>query len=102
MELQCAARSLEALGNTTRLGIYKLLVKAGDSGFSVGTLQTRTGIPRSTLSHHLHRLIDAGLVTQERQGTTLYCKADYLMMNDIIKFLTAECCVEQAGRNNVA
>ncbi|MEL7083894.1 MAG: metalloregulator ArsR/SmtB family transcription factor [Cyanobacteria bacterium P01_A01_bin.3] len=95
MEVQRVARSLEALGNTTRLEIYKLLVKAGDSGFPVGTLQSRTGIPRSTLSHHLHRLIDAGLVTQERQGTTLYCRTDYAVMNGIIEFLTSECCVEQ-------
>ncbi|MEM9569162.1 MAG: helix-turn-helix domain-containing protein, partial [Cyanobacteria bacterium P01_E01_bin.34] len=61
----------------------------------VGTLQSRTGIPRSTLSHHLHRLIDAGLVTQERQGTTLYCRTDYAVMNGIIEFLTSECCAEQ-------
>ena len=94
MEAPQVAQSLEALGNTTRLEIYRILVRAGDPGIPVGTLQTRTNIPRSTLSHHLHRLIDANLVTQTRQGTTLFCRVNYPHMHAIVDFLTAECCAD--------
>ncbi|TCT01809.1 TonB-dependent receptor-like protein [Aquabacter spiritensis] len=50
----------------TRLDLYRTLVRAGGAGLSVATLQEKHGIPASTLSHHLRRLIDTGLVTQER------------------------------------
>ena len=54
------------------------------------------GIAASTLSHHLHRLILTGLVTQERQATTLICRANYPAMNGLIGFLVDECCVDAA------
>jgi DNA-binding transcriptional ArsR family regulator len=57
MDLEKTASRLEALGNPTRLGIYRLLVRAGQDGLPVGEIQQRTEVARSTLSHHLHRLI---------------------------------------------
>ena len=81
-------------GNPTRLGIYRLLVRAGQSGLSVGTLQGRLGMAASTLSHHLKRLIEAGLVTQERHATTLVCRAVYAEMWALIGFLQDECCAD--------
>ena len=77
MKLEQAAKQLEALGNPTRLKVYRTLVRAGEAGSPVGRLQTRLKIAPSTLSHHLHRLILTGLVTQERQATTLICRANY-------------------------
>ena len=95
MMIEDAAAQLEALGNPTRLKVYRALVRAGDDGMPVGRLQERIGIAASTLSHHLHRLIIAGLVTQERRSTTLICRADYPVMNRLLAFLTDECCIEQ-------
>ena len=57
----------------------------------------RTEVARSTLSHHLHKLIAVGLVYQERQATTLYCHADYLAMDETICFLARECCADVDG-----
>lgn len=94
MELEQTAFRLEALGNGTRLEIYRHLVRAGSDGLSVGAIQLRTGVPRSTLSHHLHRLIAVELVTQERQGTTLICRANYSVMYGVLDFLSAECCAD--------
>jgi ArsR family transcriptional regulator, arsenate/arsenite/antimonite-responsive transcriptional repressor len=99
MSLEQTALRLEALGNPTRLGIYRLLVRAGAAGLAVGEIQRRTEVPRSTLSHHLHRLIGVGLVTQERQATTLICRANYQVMNDTLGFLSAECCADARGRD---
>lgn len=82
MNFEEAAKQLEALGNPTRLQVYRTLVRAGDSGLPVGSLQEKLGIAASTLSHHLHRLILTGLVTQERQATTLICRANYPAMDN--------------------
>jgi DNA-binding transcriptional ArsR family regulator len=96
MELEQAAKQLEALGNPTRLQVYRALVRAGDAGLPVGRLQERIGIAASTLSHHLHRLILTGLVTQERQATTLICRANYPQMDALLGFLADECCADAA------
>ncbi len=94
MELEEAAAQLEALGNPTRLKVYRALVRVGDEGMPVGQLQARLGTAASTLSHHLHKLILVGLVTQERQVTTLICRANYPVMRGLLGFLVEECCVE--------
>ncbi|MFZ2109271.1 MAG: metalloregulator ArsR/SmtB family transcription factor [Roseiarcus sp.] len=94
MKVEQAAKQLEALGNPTRLEVYRALVRAGDDGLPVGRLQEKLGLAASTLSHHLHRLILTGLVTQERQVTTLICRAYYPAMNSLVGFLVDECCVD--------
>ena len=92
MKVEKAAEQLEALGNPTRLRVYRALVRAGDDGLPVGRLQDKLGVAASTLSHHLQRLIRTGLVSQERQVTTLVCRANYSAMG----FLVDECCVDGA------
>lgn len=92
MKIDDAAARLEALGNPTRLRIYRTLVKAGDPGLPVGKLQSRLGVAPSTLSHHLKTLIIVGLVSQERDATTLICRANYQLMRGLVDFLVAECC----------
>jgi ArsR family transcriptional regulator, arsenate/arsenite/antimonite-responsive transcriptional repressor len=95
MKIDEAAARLEALGNVTRLKIYRALVRAGEPGLPVGKLQARLGVPASTLSHHLKTLIMVGLVTQERASTTLICRATYPVMRGLVDFLVAECCADQ-------
>lgn len=94
MELEKAASQLEALGNPTRLQLYRALVRAGTEGLPVGRIQEKLGIPASTLSHHLKRLVDTGLVSQERQATTLLCRARYPAMQSLIFYLADECCAD--------
>lgn len=94
MKVEKAAKQLEALGNLTRLKIYRALVRAGDPGLPVGRLQEKLSLAGSTLSHHLHRLILTGLVTQERQATTLICRANYPAMDALLGFLSEECCAD--------
>jgi DNA-binding transcriptional ArsR family regulator len=102
MKIDEAAARLEALGNPTRLRIYRVLVRAGEPGQSVGKLQARLGTPASTLSHHLKTLLIVGLITQERDGTTLICRANYPVMEGLIDFLTAECCAEEKSTRSDA
>jgi DNA-binding transcriptional ArsR family regulator len=89
------AARLEALGQAARLAIFRRLVRAGEAGLSVGALQEAVGLPASTLSHHLRRLIAAGLVTQERRGATLICRAGFGAMRALIGYLADECCADE-------
>jgi DNA-binding transcriptional ArsR family regulator len=94
MKLDDAAARLEALGNPTRLKIYRTLVRAGEEGMTVGRLQERLDVAASTLSHHLKALVAVGLVTQTREGTTLICHTNYNMMRGLIEYMAEECCAE--------
>lgn len=77
MELEVVAKALKELGHPTRLSIYKSVVKAGFQGIAVGAIQEQLNIPGSTLSHHISSLASANLISQRREGRTLYCVAEY-------------------------
>ena len=89
---ELAAGSLAALGNPTRLRLYRLLVRAGPPGVPVGTLVQTLGTPASTLAHHLACLTRAGLVEQEQRGREVRSRPDFAAMARLMDFLTAECC----------
>jgi DNA-binding transcriptional ArsR family regulator len=97
MKIDDAAARLEALGNPTRLRIYRALVRAGRSGMAVGRLQDKLKIPASTLSHHVKTMVSVGLISQVRDGTTLVCHAEYDTMRGLVDFLVAECCADEAA-----
>lgn len=94
MKLENAAKQLEALGNQTRLKIYRILVQAGHQGMPVGEIRKKINIPSSTLSHHIAKLVQEGLIEQVRDSRSLYCKADFLNMDELMKFLVDNCCAE--------
>ena len=87
-----AADALAALGNRTRLRLFRLLVRAGDAGLNVGEVQRHLEVPGSTLAHHLQALTRAGLVAQERRGREVVCRADFPAMHGLLGFLTHACC----------
>lgn len=89
-----AAASLGALGNPTRLRLYRLLVRAGPEGLPVGRIVQTLGTPASTLAHHLACLTRAGLVEQEQRGREVRSRPDFPAMAHLMDFLTAECCVD--------
>lgn len=97
MKLIDAASRLEALGNPTRLRIYRTLVRAGQLGMPVGRLQEKLKVPPSTLSHHVKSLVNVGLIRQVRDGTTLTCHAEYGTMRGLVDFLVAECCADETS-----
>lgn len=86
------ARALAALGHDVRLSIFRLLVKAGRDGLRVGDIGDHLNIAASTLAHHLSTLVDAGLVSQQKQGREVYNMADYAAVQTVLDFLTSECC----------
>ena len=94
MELENAAKQLEALGNPTRLAIYSALLQAGHNGSPVGEIRNMLDIPASTLSHHIAKLVHAGLLTQERESRSLVCRVDNANMDELMEYLVQNCCTE--------
>ena len=94
MELEDATFQLEALGNPTRLTIYRNLVQAGPEGSSVGEIKAELGIPGSTLSHHIAKLVNAGLLDQQRDSRNLVCTVRNDVMDELMEFLVQNCCTE--------
>jgi DNA-binding transcriptional ArsR family regulator len=91
-DLDTLARQLAALGHGTRLRIYRILLRAGPQGLPVGQVQMRLGMAQSTLSFHLRKLVDVGLVRQIRDGTVLHCRCDMNAIGGVLGFLQEECC----------
>ena len=89
-----AAKQLEALGNLTRLAIYRSLVQAGPQGNTVGEIREELDIPGSTLSHHIAKLVNAGLLSQQRDSRSLVCTVDNENMDELMEFLVQNCCTE--------
>lgn len=87
-----AARCLAELGHLHRLQIFRVLIKAGEHGLSVGAIQQELGIPKSTLAHHIAQLVAAGLMTQSREGRVQRCRVDAVRGQALVKFFVADCC----------
>ncbi|MTI09985.1 ArsR/SmtB family transcription factor [Curvivirga aplysinae] len=94
-ETEQIAECLDALGNPTRLDLFRLLVRAGGEGRTVGQIQEALAIPASTLSHHLKLLELVGLVSRGKQGTTHMVSANIPKMDELVLFLTKECCADR-------
>jgi ArsR family transcriptional regulator len=84
--------ALAALAHPVRLRVFRALVATGPSGLTPGTMQEGLGIPPTTLSFHLKELANAGLVTTERASRNLVYRAAFVEMNELLAYLTENCC----------
>ena len=92
MDQNKAIAALGALAQDTRLALFRLLVTAGPNGLSAGTIADRLRVAPSSLSFHLQQLLHAGLVTQRRLSRQLIYAAEYGAMNELLAYLTENCC----------
>ena len=95
MDEKDVVKALAALAQASRLQIFRTLVVAGQAGVTPGALADALGMPAATLSFHLKELLHAGLVSQERKGRHLIYRAAYARMNDVLSYLTDNCCQGQ-------
>jgi ArsR family transcriptional regulator, arsenate/arsenite/antimonite-responsive transcriptional repressor len=91
-EIARYADMLAALGAEPRLRIVRLLLAAHPEGMVVGEIGAELGIPPSTLSHHLDKLKNEGLVSVRREGTFLCQTANTKALQELVGFLFTECC----------
>ena len=87
-----SAQRFSALGAEPRLQILRLLLAAHPAGMVVGDVQEEMGVPGSTLSHHLEKLKQVGLVKVRREGTYLWYAAETDSLREVLSFLYEECC----------
>lgn len=92
MKATAAIDALGALAQEHRLGLFRLLVQAGDKGMAAGAIADALGVPNSSLSFHLAQLRNAGLILQERQHRSLIYRANYAAMNALVGYLMENCC----------
>ncbi|MBI2962852.1 MAG: helix-turn-helix transcriptional regulator [Deltaproteobacteria bacterium] len=89
---------LAALGQSGRLEIFRLLVRAGSRGSCVDDIKRSVRMPGSTLSHHLDTLARCGLLRPERSGRFVYYAVHWPEAARLIRFLTEDCCCKMSGR----
>jgi DNA-binding transcriptional ArsR family regulator len=85
--------SLAALAQESRLAVFRLLVKRGPEGYTPSQLGEKLGVPGPTLSFHLKELQRASLIEARRDGRYLYYSPNFPRMNQLLGFLTENCCV---------
>ena len=92
MDKKSALAALAALGQDTRLEVFRLLVRAGADGLPAGEIASRLGTVQNTMSAHLKVLDHAGLVRAERDGRVVRYVADMTGFRDLLAYLMEDCC----------
>src|SRR5581483_9080922 len=92
MEKTDAVEALAALAQENRLDAYRLLVEAGPEGMAAGEVAAALKVSPNTLTFHFDRLRHAALVTVRREGRSMIYAARYDTMNDLLSYLTENCC----------
>lgn len=91
-KLERHAEQLSALGHPLRLQILRFVVQGDPNGTSAGDIQAHVDLPASTLSHHLKRLVDAGLFTTRNEGTFHLYAVDYTTLRGLTDYIWEDCC----------
>jgi DNA-binding transcriptional ArsR family regulator len=92
-----AVIALGALAQGTRLAVFRLLVQAGPDGLTVGRIAEGLDVAAPTLSFHLKELARAGLIESRQEGRFIRCSASFERMNELLSFLTENCCRDSGG-----
>jgi DNA-binding transcriptional ArsR family regulator len=92
MESEQVILALAALAQSTRLGVFRLLVKHEPSGLAAGEIAKALAVPQNTMSAHLAILARAGLVIGERQSRSIIYRADLVTFQNLTSFMVEDCC----------
>lgn len=92
MEKKGAIAALGALAQETRLDLFRMLVTEGPAGLPAGVISDRLSVLPASLTFHLQQLVRAGLITQRRLGRQQIYSAEYGAMNELMAYLTENCC----------
>jgi len=102
METRNTIAALAALAQETRLAVFRLLVETGPQGLPVGTIAETLGLANATLSFHLKELTNAGLTVATPNGRSIIYSANFETMNDLIGYLTENCCAGSSCSPSIA
>jgi DNA-binding transcriptional ArsR family regulator len=92
MESEQAILALAALAQSTRLSVFRLLVKHEPEGLAAGDIAKALAVPQNTMSAHLAILARAGLVMSERKSRSIIYRANLVTFQDLTSFMVEDCC----------
>ncbi|MYN27131.1 ArsR/SmtB family transcription factor [Duganella levis] len=92
MDTKQTLAALAALAQESRLAVFRLLVQTGPAGLAASKIGEQLAIAPSSLSFHLKELAHAGLISSRQDGRFVIYSADTGAMNELIGFLTENCC----------
>jgi len=92
MKNNVAINAFLALGQETRLNIFRLIVQRGEEGLTPTQIIEKLGIPNATLSFHLKELVNSNLLMVERQSRNLIYRPNALLVQELSDFLLENCC----------
>lgn len=92
MESENAILGLAALAQSTRLDVFRLLVKHEPEGLAAGDVARALAVPQNTMSSHLGVLLRAGLVTAQRRSRSIVYRADLARFREVMLFMLRDCC----------
>ena len=92
MESEQVILALSALAQSTRLGVFRLLVKHEPDGLAAGDIATALAVPQNTMSAHLSILARAELVMSERRSRSIIYRANLATFQDLTSFMVEDCC----------
>jgi ArsR family transcriptional regulator, arsenate/arsenite/antimonite-responsive transcriptional repressor len=96
MKIKAALSALGALAQENRLAVFRLLVEHAPEGLPAGDIAERLGVAPTTLSFHLKELANAGMIAPRQDGRFIWYRAELGAMNDLIGYLTENCCSKSA------
>jgi ArsR family transcriptional regulator len=92
MEIERSIVAFAALAQSTRLDVFRLLVKHEPEGLAAGDIARELAVPQNTMSAHLAILARAGLVMSERKSRSIIYRANLAMFQDLTSFMVEDCC----------
>jgi ArsR family transcriptional regulator, arsenate/arsenite/antimonite-responsive transcriptional repressor len=92
MENKTAVKAFLALGQESRLNVFRLIVQKGDVGLTPKDIIEKLGIPNATLSFHLKELVQADLIGVDRVSRNLFYRPNPTIIYDLSTFLMENCC----------
>jgi ArsR family transcriptional regulator len=92
MESEQAILALAALAQSTRMGVFKLLVRYEPEGLAAGDIARMLAVPQNTMSAHLAILARADLVTSERKSRSIIYRANLAAFQTLTSFMVEDCC----------
>lgn len=93
LSIEEACQGFSAIGSEPRMGVLLCLVQSGPDGLLFGRIADRTGIPASTLAHHLRFLAAAGLVDQRKNGRQTINTPNFERLQELSRFVMSQCCL---------
>ena len=92
MESERTILALAALAQSTRLDVFRLVVKHEPAGLAAGDIAKALAVPQNTMSSHLAILSRAGLISAKRIGRSIVYRADLAHLQDVMLFMLKDCC----------